>query len=212
MSKTRAIALNWRESWKGGTRFRIVLITGILALPVSMHFFSIFLQQIEMRNGVVLDDIVLRSLPAMDLSIPIFSILWLTIGLLVWQSFYSPKLFLTYIWGLVFISITRTLSIYLIPLDAPLGLIGLEDPLVSMLFYSGGVITKDLFYSGHAASMMLAYFVFEKKYLKVFALAGTIAISFMLMIQHVHYFVDIIFVPFITYGIYKFCVWFLKFR
>ena len=68
--------MNWKKAWQQPS-FRTRLIAGLFILPVILLFFSYFFGIIEKRNGIQLNDWVLNALPAYDLSIPIFAIIWL---------------------------------------------------------------------------------------------------------------------------------------
>lgn len=192
---------NWRESWQKPT-FRIHLIAGIITLPIMLQLFSQFLNVMENREGVVLNDWLLNNLPSVDLSTPIFSVLWGCMALLIWQAVKSPKLFITYLWSFILLCITRVVTIWLVPLDPPKNMSLLIDPLVNEAFYGGAIITKDLFYSGHTATVLLAFLCFEMRLHKIFALIATFLTGIMLLFQHAHYTVDVVVVPLFTYAVY----------
>ena len=71
------------------------------------------------------------------------------------------------------------------PLNPPEGLIAIEDP-ISNYFYDSKFITKDLFFSGHTASMFLMFLCLKKRTDKIFAIIATIIIGISVLLQHVH--------------------------
>lgn len=95
------------------------------------------------------------------------------------------------------------ISISLVALNPPIGLIPLSDPLTG-IFYGEATITKDLFFSGHIATVTLILLCLEKRNDKIVAFFSIIAIAILLVIQHIHYTIDILASPIITYICYRF--------
>ena len=89
----------------------------------------------------------------------------------------------------------------LFPLNPPVGLVPLSDPFLKP-FYGSNVITKDLFFSGHTGSVFLIFLILRKKWEKIFALVATILVGILLLIQHIHYTIDVIFAPVFVYVVY----------
>jgi membrane-associated phospholipid phosphatase len=83
------------------------------------------------------------------------------------------------------------LTITLVPLDPPAGLIPLVDPL-SNFFYGDKFVTKDLFFSGHTSSVFLLCLTIPGRTDKKLALIATFIVGFLLLVQHVHYTLDIL--------------------
>ena len=103
----------------------------------------------------------------------------------------------------IFVTILRVLAISLIPLDPPKGLIVLTDPLTGV-FYGQSTITKDLFFSGHTSILFLTILCLEKKNDKIIASIATLIVACLLLVQHVHYTIDIIAAPIIIYPVFRF--------
>jgi hypothetical protein len=189
--------LKWNEAVKD-VSFRQKLFIGsglVLCILISFPF---FFQYIELREGTALKDLLLEQLTAKDVSIPIFGIIWTTTLLFFRRSVQYPMLFLTFMYGFVLLSVSRFISISLVPLNPPHGLIPLVDP-ISNAFYGKSFITKDLFYSGHTSTQCLFFLCFHRKYDRLIALFCTIAIGFLVLVQHVHYTIDVIAAPVFTF-------------
>ena len=128
--------------------------------------------------------------------------LWSTSLLMIIRCIQQPAIFLMAIYLLIAITLTRLITISLIPLDPPLGLIVLKDPITSLTY--GGLrvfITKDLFFSGHTANLFMFYLCLQKKRDKQFAIFATIIVGSLLLVQHVHYAVDVIAALLFTYAL-----------
>lgn len=74
--------------------------------------------------------------------------------LTILQAIQNPQMLLPFLSTYVLLCLTRIISISLVALNAPIGLIALIDPL-SNAFYGAKFITKDLFFSGHTATVFL---------------------------------------------------------
>ena len=98
--------------------------------------------------------------------------------------------------------IFRTIAMYLTPLDAPGTLLVLDDPFVQ-LFGKGDVLTKDLFFSGHTGTLFLLFLLAENKTLKILFLISTIMVGSAVLLQHVHYSIDVFVAPFVAYSSYR---------
>ncbi|GAB3804177.1 hypothetical protein GCM10028819_35310 [Spirosoma humi] len=192
--------LIWQAAWQSST-FRWKFTLGLIATVALLFTFPGFFQTIESHSGPVLNDWVLNQLPPTDVSIAIFLTIWATALLLVIRARYSPAVFMMFIYGYIIVSLSRMLSINLVPLDPPVGLIPLIDP-ISNAFYGKTYITKDLFYSGHTSSIFLMFLCLRRWWDRLFALIGSIVVGGLLLVQHVHYTVDVLGAFVFTYPLY----------
>jgi hypothetical protein len=94
----------------------------------------------------------------------------------------------------------RFASIYWVALNPPEGLVDLHDPIAELFIYGENLaITKDLFFSGHTATMVfVCYFLPLAKERKI-AIALTNVLVILLLVQHVHYSLDILAAPIATW-------------
>ena len=174
------------------------MISGFIALCVISGFLNQFFQAIEVRDGIGVNDILLSILPAKDCSEAIFILIWSCVALATLRFLNNPMLFIVFLWSYVVLCLTRIITITLVPLNAPPGLIPLRDPL-SNYFYGHVFITKDLFYSGHTATLFLIFLCLEKKNDKLIVLLSTGIVGLLLLVQHVHYSMDVLAAPFFAY-------------
>lgn len=170
--------------------FRRKLLIGLLALCLVLFCLPYFFQCIEKRQGHIINDIVLAWLPAKNVSIPIFTIIWTMALLVMIRSIQSPKVFLLFLYSFILVEASRFITISLVPLNAPLQLIPLMDP-ISNSFYGKTFITKDLFYSGHTAVQFLFFLCLTKRTDKIIALCCSIGVGLLVLVQHIHYTIDV---------------------
>lgn len=172
----------------------VVLLAFIL---ISLTNFLNFVQE---RPGVVFTDPVLSLFNPVDLT-------WLTFGLIYISlvtaiiSFSLQPVKLVFAFQLYVLMVTvRIIGMYLLPLEPPATLIVLNDPFV--LFGTGQTLTKDLFFSGHTATLFILFLVEEKKILRSVFLICTVVVAITVLIQHVHYTIDVFAAVFFTYTCY----------
>ena len=116
----------------------------------------------------------------------------------------KAKVVLITLHSYIIILILRMGTMYLFPLEPPKGIIPLHDIILESSFYSGRLNLKDLFFSGHIATVFLFYLVIENKAIKIFFLILTFIVAICLLLQHIHYTIDIVFAPLFTLISYKF--------
>ncbi|MCK7522598.1 MAG: hypothetical protein MZV64_35395 [Ignavibacteriales bacterium] len=75
----------------------------------------------------------------------------------------------------------------------------LNDPFVE-LFGTGQTLTKDLFFSGHTATLFIFISCFRKENYQDNFLTSTIAVAIAVLLQHVHYTIDVFAAVFFTYA------------
>lgn len=198
--QTRTDREKWSILWKNQSFKNKVWVTSAL-LVVTAFAAPFFFQKIEDRNGVILNDVVLKHLPAYNLSILIFALIWLMFFISIIRAIQSPVFFITFIIGYLLLNLSRFITILLVPLDPPQGIIELADPLTS-IFYGNQFVTKDLFYSGHVSTLLLMSFCYQKKFDRILGYLSSVIVAVSLLIQHVHYTIDVIAAPVFGWLIY----------
>jgi len=92
--------------------------------------------------------------------------------------------------------------------QSPDNLIPFADPITNFFYgKQHDFITKDLFYSGHTSTMFLCFLCFIQKRDKLIALISTLLVGMMVLIQHVHYTVDVLAALPFTYIVYRIAGW-----
>lgn len=192
----------WSNAWYIPI-YRIKLIIAIILLIAVLIELPFFFAFIEQKNGIQLNDRLLELIPPKDLSVFTFIIIWSMTAYAFMRCMQSPSLFIILVYSLTLLLLSRMITIIIFPLNPPIGLIPLNDPLTSV-FYGGTkvFITKDLFYSGHTSSQFLLFLCLQKRKEKIVALIATVLVAVLVLIQHVHYTIDVLAAFVITYLIY----------
>jgi membrane-associated phospholipid phosphatase len=194
--------ISWSEAWQE-RRFRNKTIIALLLVALILLVLPTFFAFIEKREGMVLQDYVLDAIPAIDVSIPTFVIIWSVVLLVFYRIYQNPRLFLLIAYGFILMCLARILTISLLPLNPPAGIIVLKDPIANIAYGGKGIfITKDLFYSGHTGNMFLFFLCLEAKWDKIIALAAAVLIGILVLIQHIHYSIDVFAAFIFTYLLY----------
>jgi PAP2 superfamily C-terminal len=194
---------DWQEAWGNVVFRRKILITSAVLIIIIFSLPSFF-HYIEKREGAYLHDLILQAIPPVDVSLPTFLIIWSISGLVIVRMIQNPGFALLMLSSFTLLCIARMVSITMVPLDPPDGLIRLNDPLTSMVY--GGkdkFMTKDLFFSGHTSNMFLMCLCLSKKTDKYLAFAATIAVGILVLVQHVHYTIDVLAAFLFTYIIFQ---------
>lgn len=193
--------MNWKEFSTDKKKQKELIVT-IPLLAAILIIFPLFLQFVENRPGVVFADPLLTLFNPIDLTWLTFGLIYLSIFIALFSLANKPErlLFGFQCYGLIVLF--RLIVMYLLPLEPPAELIPLNDPFVQLLG-TGEILTKDLFFSGHTATLFLLFLIMEKRLFKIILLTSTIIVGITVLLQHVHYTVDVAVAPFFTYTSYK---------
>ena len=192
----------WQAAWATpGFRQRLGLIGLLLLglLPVVPHFYHF----IQARPGHLLPDPLLALLPIRDVSTPTFALIY---GCVVATLVYlvpRPYLLLRALWAYYFLQLLRMGTLWLVPLEPPTALVLLHDPVMDRVFeVTTQPIIRDLFFSGHTATMALLALVGPGRRWRISLGLMTIAVGTLVLVQRVHYTYDVLAAPFFAWAAY----------
>ena len=190
----------WNEAWRSPV-FRLKFTISLVGILAILAVFPYFFQTIEQHTGPVLNDWLLNQLPPYDASLIIFLVIWAAGLLILIRARRSPTIFMMFAYGYIIITLSRMISINLFPLNPPVGLIPMVDPLTNA-FYGKVYITKDLFYSGHTSTIFLIFLCLRQRWDRLVTLIGSLIVGSLLLVQHVHYTIDVLGAFVFTYPLY----------
>jgi len=193
--------MNWKEFLKI-KRNKIELAITLILLAVVLASLTNFLNFVEARQGVSLPDPVLNLFTPIDLTWLIFALIYISLITAVISLAKNPCRLLFAIQLYTMMVIVRIIAMYILPLEPPQNMIALNDPFVEF-FGSGKTLTKDLFFSGHTATLFILFLVSENKLIKTIFLISTVAVAVSVFLQHVHYSIDVFAAVFFVYALYS---------
>lgn len=193
--------MGWKTFFQNKKSRTEFIITLLVLVPLMLSF-SQFILFIEQRKGVVLNDPLLNTFNPINLTWLTFSLIYLSLIMFFVSVFKDPQKLMIGLQSYGLMVIFRTIAMYLTPLDAPGTLLVLDDPFVQ-LFGKGDILTKDLFFSGHTGTLFLLFLLAENKTLKILFLISTIMVGSAVLLQHVHYSIDVFVAPFVAYCSYR---------
>jgi len=192
----------WRQAWSDrGFRWRLFLT--LPALPATLAVLASFVKRVELRPGVVLPDPVLDRLAARDVTWLAFGLIYAAILAALWLLSRRPRRLLQALQAYAIMAWARMAVMGVTPLDPPPGMIRLEDPLVQAFGGASEALTRDLFFSGHTSTLFLVSLAVPGRRTRPFFLACTVVVGLSVLVQHVHYTVDVLAAPFFAYGAWR---------
>lgn len=187
--------LDFKANWKKFITKRknfYELGIAILIFSIVTYLFKKYLVQYEMVQGLRLHDILLEHIQAADVSVWIFVILYTAIFYNYLFLLAYPRILISFFIFYSVCLLLRFIMLSYINLEPPLGYTEFQDPILNFSTYGGHKITKDLFFSGHMITIFASYFAMPNLKLKRIFLVASIVLSILLIIQHIHYTIDIL--------------------
>lgn len=177
----------------------LVLLFGVL-VPLVPGFFL----AIQAREGPVLADPLLHLLPRTDVATPVFVLMYGGVVAAVGWLTRQPLLFLRGLWGYFILLLLRLASIWLLPLNPPLDLVPMPDPFTAFFFHTAAAeaITKDLFFSGHTATVAILALAVRGRWLRRALALVAVLIGVLVLVQRVHYTYDVVAAPIFAWFAY----------
>lgn len=177
------------------TRFRLALVAGVVWALMLAAALPSFFRLIEVRPGGVPFEPLLVRFAAREVALPVFLVLYFGVSLGIALLAQRPVRLLHMVWAYGMLLAFRMVTMFTFTLEPPAGIIPLEDPVTAMFYPGGTPFLKDLFFSGHTATLVLfGLAVGSGTYRR--ALWGMAAVvGALVLVQHVHYTVDVVAAP-----------------
>ncbi len=184
-----------RRRWTAGHAVEVALSLAALALVAEV--FASFASRVEERAGVVMHDPVLALLVPRDLTWVIFAVIYAAVVASASSLARDPPALALALRAYALMVLFRLLAMSVTPLDPPAGAIPLRDPFIEQLWH-GRTLTRDLFFSGHTATLCVITFT-ARRHRALFAAATTV-VGACLLLQAVHYTIDVLAAPLFSYA------------
>ncbi len=193
---------NWKAAL-GKKWFQVQFGWGLLYVVLILCCAPLIFTTIQSRKGEVFNDPLIQWFTPIDVSWPTFVVIYLAVVLGIISLYKQPYSINRLLLAYSFVTTARIWSVYLSNFDPPTDTIPLEDPFLKLFIYDNTQVTKDLFFSGHTCTMALLWLTAIRPLMKNLFLMGTIATALLVVIQHVHYSIDVIAaIPFTWISVY----------
>lgn len=199
--------MSWKDFF---AEYKVKTLLAILFFLITLFFTFIVLNYVESRQGAILNDPILKAIPSVDVSYFLFILTYAGSIIGIIYSLQTPvrmvRAMLTYsllLW-------LRMICMYLTPLNPPDGIVPLRDPFLEATFYANQVNLKDLFFSGHTATMVMFFLLIDHKWLKYLFFAFTLLVAALVLIQHAHYSIDVFVAPVAAYAAFRMAIYITK--
>lgn len=195
---TGSVSIAWRGAW-ADRAFRVQAIVTVPLLVLILSLLARFLEANETRQGVVLADPLLALFRPHDVTWITFALIYIGLIAAIIHLLRHPATLLLAMQAYVLMVLFRIVAMTLIPLEPPPTMIPLNDPLVE-IFGTGRLLTRDLFFSGHTSTLFLLFLVMPPGRLRTVFLVCTVLVACCVLVQHVHYGIDVFVAPFVAYA------------
>ena len=197
----------WSKAWCSRSFRNQFALSLLLLIGVCIHQFH-FLREWQARPGIEINDLILDQLPPHNFSLPIFILEYSTMMMVFIFLLGKPDQLVKGFQMFALVLFARTVTVYFFPLDPPKDMIPLNDPMANIFLHTHDVFVSNvLFFSGHVSAITLLMLLVGNRYLKAFAFIAAITVGVLIMWQHVHYSLDVICAPVISYMVYKFILY-----
>ena len=194
----RALVDRWRKVWQFHA-FRVQLMWSAPAFVCALILLRLYLDVVEVRSAVALYDPLIAFLPALDLKWIVYSITYSALLLGVSMIAFHPLAFLLTLRAAVVVIVMRVVCLFALPLDPPVGIIPLVDPMIQLPF-AYPTLTRDLFFSWHVTVMAMFAFTVPGKDLKIIFSTFGALIAALLLLQHAQYTISVVAAPCFAYA------------
>ncbi|MBA2592773.1 MAG: sphingomyelin synthase family protein [Pseudomonadota bacterium] len=187
-----------RAAWTAAFRdagLRRAMCAACGALIPSLFGLSAFFAWLEGRPGYVLPDPLLDALGPADVSVPIFTILYATILVTLVRSLCEPGRVVRGLHAYAVLLLLRMGAMALVTLDPPPGFVPLADAFTQLFYPGTEPFEKDLFFSGHTATLWLMALIATTRAGRLWSGFATLAVGVLVVVQHAHYTIDVIAAP-----------------
>lgn len=184
----------WSRAW-AERRFRwafyLTVVLAVLSPVITPKVYTV----VERRPGKVPPDPLLPLMGPVAVSAAILILITGTLVIVVAGCLHRPQMLIRGGFACVVLFSMRMITMALVPLAPPPGQIALRDP-VGQFFYPGRVPdTRDLFFSGHTAMMVLLIALVRSRLAKLAVALVAVSVGVLLLVQHVHWTVDVLAAP-----------------
>jgi hypothetical protein len=193
---------NWILFFKNKkNQLNFLLLT--IWLIAFVNIFELILKYSAVRKVTVkLYDPLHHYFKPIDFSVLLITLTYVPLLFGIILKIKHPYNFIKIAQSFLLLNFIRACCIYLIPLSPPTNGINLYDPFLYYTFYFNQPIKTDLFFSGHVSNLaLMGLYIKNRMIMKIYLLIA-VTVGAMLIIQQVHYTIDVLFAPLFSWIIF----------
>jgi hypothetical protein len=202
LSELKSIPEVWKKLLGAkDARTRFALSFAVFAVTYLTYFH--FLKVWEIRPGSRPNDVILALFQPRDFSQPICILEYGGVLAVLVSLIPRPEELGKGFQKFALMTVLRTFCIYFVPLEPPSDMVQLADPVTSFALKGDVFVTKDLFFSGHTATLVLLGLIAPNRALRYGCFAAATVVGVLILWQHVHYTMDVLVAPVASYASYR---------
>lgn len=192
----------WSEAWKQ-KGFRVAMWAGLIAGVGTAIALPLFFGRLEQTPGARPFDPVIGQTQPVDVSWITFTILYGTLMLALSMVASQPWSIVRGLHAYVLIMLLRMVSMMVFTFEPPLDIIPLIDPVTAAFYPAETPFLKDLFFSGHTATLALMVCISIRSWVRWFCVVATAGVGALVIAQHVHWTIDVLAAPLFVWLAWK---------
>lgn len=182
----------------GGTLLRAWLLTLLVAVPL-VGGLPWFFRWLAPRPGSIPWEPLHALLGPVDLSAPLFVLLYGAVAFALVQLWSTPWRLLRAARAYLILLLLRMVTMALYTLEPPADMIVPQDPITLLFYPDHRPYTKDLFFSGHVATLLLLAWAQHRRTVRQVFIAAALLMAVGVVAQHFHWTVDVMAAPFFAW-------------
>ncbi len=189
---------SWKQVFQSNLKYLFLgtLIFLFVFQQINLHILVFFQHRPE---SIIPYDPLLRFITPRPINFELNLFSYATLLLLLLYLLRQPRVLLIVLHALLMMWMLRWFTMYLLPLATPPHKVPLDD----VIAYSHYTISRDLFFSGHTATLVIMLCAIKNRWVFIGAAMMTLVVIALLLIGHQHYLLDIICAPFFAVICYQ---------
>ena len=181
----------WSIAWRERSFRAAMLAAGAVALPL-VFCLPLFFVHIGSKSGSIPPDPLLDAIGPYDVTWLTFTVLYGGIALGLFGARRDPHAVLHGLHAYAILQLLRMISMELWTFEPPPDIIPLMDPVTAAFYPGGQPFLKDLFFSGHTATLAVIVGLLRSGSARWILIAATISVGALVIVQHVHWTIDVL--------------------
>ncbi len=184
----------WSHAWRERSFRAAMLAAGAVALPLAFCL-PLFFDHIGAKPGSLPPDPLLELIGPVDVTWLTFTVLYGGIAIGLFSARRDPLAVLRGLHAYAILQVLRMTAMEVWTFEPPPDIIPLIDPVTAAFYPGSEPFLKDLFFSGHTATLAVIVGLSRGGMIRWILIAATISVGALVIAQHVHWTIDVLAAP-----------------